>query len=227
MSDQDTKMSELDKAIAAAKARKAQKATGAPATATGSTEKVTKKNDAEKAQKLAERKAAQERRATERAEKRAAALLLREASRKPAHMSKVEKAAAKLPGLTPEADLVFNDIITNFGRAQVAALAAHLEFFNRKSATERALAQKLEVGSVVRIVSGDPRYVGKTGVVSRAQRIRCYVEVDGLDKPCYLFTSDVEVIQSASDIEVDAPIGDQPIESKDAPVLEATGTDPS
>jgi hypothetical protein len=36
--------------------------------------------------------------------------------------------------------------------------------------------------------------VGQTGTVSKAQRIRCYVEIPGVNKPVYLFTSDVETI---------------------------------
>ena len=76
-------------------------------------------------------------------------------------------------------------------------LALHLQHFNRVKATERALGQRVVQGTSVRIVAGDPRFIGLSGTVVKAQRIRCYVEVPGIKKPVYLFTSDVEV-QSTS-----------------------------
>jgi len=65
-------------------------------------------------------------------------------------------------------------------------------------ATQRALSQKVAAGDEVRILGGDPRYVGMTGTVSKAQRIRCYVTVGGVNKPIYLFTSDVQVLEGES-----------------------------
>ena len=37
-----------------------------------------------------------------------------------------------------------------------------------------------------------------TGVVFKAQRIRCYVTLEGVSKPVYLFTSDVSPVAAES-----------------------------
>ncbi len=206
----------IDKAIAAAKARQAAKAgmkgstpeagkgKGSKAPKEPKAPKTPKVTDEEKAAKKAtrdaERLAKKAVRDAARSEKKAAKEL--ERASKKAHMSKVDKAAGKLPSLYAEAQEAFDNITCNFGAGQIAAIAAHLTHFNRAKATERALSQKLAEGDVVRIVSGDTRYIGQVGNVTKAQRIRCFVELEGVNKPVYLFTSDVEVIESASDAPV-------------------------
>lgn len=192
MTTKSTDVAQIDSELAAAKSKAKSKPADAPSgtkrprlTAEEKAARETSR-EAEKASKKAERDAA---RATKKAE--------RDASRKPAHMSKVDKAASKLPGLNDEAQELFTNVTANFGREQLAALAAHLNHFNRTKATERALSQKVSVGDQVRIVSGDARFIGMTGEVAKAQRIRCYVTVAGAKKPVYLFTSDVEVVKAA------------------------------
>lgn len=152
-----------------------------------------------------EKKVRDEQRAVERAAAkanrdsvRAAKKLEKESARKPAHMSKVSKAAERLPELSPTALELFTDATANLDASTIAALAAHLQHFNRTKATERALNQKVGEGDTVKVVSGDPRFIGKTGTVTKAQRIRCYVNVDETKKPIYLFTSDVEVVTVAA-----------------------------
>lgn len=197
-------MNAIDKAIAAAKARKAMKEGKAPPASDSSPTFVTATEvrpgrkmaatASETAAKLKERETERNARKAERDAARAlkqaerAAVL---AGRTP-HMGKVEKAAAKLPSLGETAQHFMNDITANCSAADVAALAAHLQHFNRVSATSRALSQKLEVGMTVRIVSGDARYLGRVGVLDRVQRIRCFVTLEGVNKDVYLFTSDVE-----------------------------------
>jgi len=112
-------------------------------------------------------------------------------------MKKVTKAAEKLGTLNDAAQLIFSDATSNLAASQVAILALHLQHFNRVKATERALNQKIEAGQTVQIVGGDPRFIGKTGTVTKAQRIRCYVTVEGSSKPIYLFTSDVQPATAA------------------------------
>ena len=203
----------VDAALKAALARKAAKAAGGAKTAAPSAKpaKAAKATDAEreakKAQIEADRKARKEAKEAERAEK----LALAQANRKPAHMSKVEKAAERLPRLESTAEHLFTDATANLSRDQVTALALHLQHFNRAQATERALTAKLEVGANVRITGGDPRFIGLTGELSKVQRIRCYCTVPGLDRDVYLFTSDVEVLAAETE------------ESEEAP--EATGTE--
>lgn len=197
--------STIDAAIAAAQARKAAKAAagntgGAVKGAKPPKEKVEKPAkdkaaaDAERAAKQAEILKEREARKAAKAAERSAKLAEKLAARGPAHMSKVQRAAEKLPELTEVAQGVFNDATTNLTGPQLAALASHLAHFNRVRATERALGTKIEAGVKVTIVGGDPRFVGKTGVVAKAQRIRCYVDVPGVNKQVYLFTSDVEAL---------------------------------
>lgn len=187
----------IDAAINAAKQRTKKDKPAATAT-DGTTTKATRprlsaedkaKRDADREQDKAARKA-------KRDEARAAKQAEKAAGRKPAHMSKVDKAAAKLPALSADAQALFNELTVSLPASAISALAAHLTHFNRVKATERALGQKVEAGSKVRIVGGDPRFIGLEGTVSKAQRIRCYVEVANVKRPVYLFTSDVEVIEN-------------------------------
>ena len=208
-------ISAIDQAINAAKARKAIKAgstdeSGEPTSKPAKAPKAPKEpkvkaepkrprlSDEEKAAKVAARDAE---RATKKAERdiaRSAKKAAKAAELKTPHMSKVAKAASKLPVLSAASEELFNDITVNYPADQIAALAAHFTHFNRVKATERALNQKISTGDAVRIVGGDARFLGMTGVVTKAQRIRCYVEVANAKKPVYLFTSDVELVAVAA-----------------------------
>lgn len=168
-------------------AEKAEKdAAKALAKAAKEAERIAKKQQLEA--ERAERKA-------KKTEEKAAKVAAKGSTKKPAHMVKLEKAASKLPALTEAAEKEFNFAVANLTAADVAALALHLQHHNRVAATERALNSKIEQGMRVRIVGGDPRHIGKEGTVEKAQRIRAYIVVDGLDKSIYCFTSDVEVVQ--------------------------------
>lgn len=217
MSEKNDTISAIDKALAAAKARKAARQAGgeiaetptkpskgskSPSKASGTKPaKEVADKEAARAAREKEREAAKAKRDAEREAKKAE----KAAAKKPAHMSKVDKAAEKLPALSENASSVFNDAVANLPAAQVAALALHLQHFNRVKATERAMTAKIEEGLEVEIIGGDPRFIGKVGTVVKAGRLRCHVEVEGLDKNVYCFTSDV------------APVA--------AEEVEATGTD--
>lgn len=196
----DTKLSAIDKALAAAKARKAaRQASEPPAAEAPAKEPKAKKEtqpDFAKAQRTEALKAARDAAKAVRDAERQKRREEKAASVKgPVHMKKIARAAEKLPSLESEAaQRIFNEITTNFSAAMVSAIALHLQHFNRTKATERALGQRVAAGTNVRIVGGDPRYIGMSGVVDRAQRIRCYVNVPGFKRPVYLFTSDVEVV---------------------------------
>ena len=196
----NTKLSAIDKALAAAQARKAAKE-GLSVSEGSDPPKKPKPSAEDKASareaKKQERSARQAQLKTDREARKAAKANDRQAG-KPAHMKKVERAAGKLPVLNDQMQLTFNEVTTNFSAEQITALALHLQHFNRVKATERALSQKLESGMQVRIIGGDPKYVGMTGTTSTIRRIRCFVEVPGVKKPVYLFTSDVEVIASVA-----------------------------
>lgn len=211
-------ISAIDRAIAAAQARKAAKA------AAGLTENVTSPSSGDsltmgedhpvlkrperlsseaRVAKNAAREKQREVQKAERAAARAARRAEKEASKtgRAPHMSKVEKAAAALPTLSDAAQLTFNEVTANFTAAEITAIAAHLQHFNRVKATERALQRSVGEGDTVVIIGGNPKYVGMRGTVSKAQRIRCYVELPGVAKPVYLFTSDVE-LQSSEQLSV-------------------------
>jgi hypothetical protein len=121
-------------------------------------------------------------------------------------MKKIETAASKLPTINTATQRLFDEITTNLSAEQVTALALHLQHFTRTKATERALCQRVVAGAKVRIVGGDPRFIGKFGTVDRAQRIRCYVNVSDAKRPVYLFTSDVEVLQIQEPLTEASPI---------------------
>lgn len=197
----ETKLSAIDRALAAAKARKAMKdadteTADPPAAKEPKAKKSTEPTFAKQQKKealAAARQAAKAIRDAER-QKRRDIKLAEKTSSKPAHMKKVEKAAGALPRLSGDPVRIFEEVTSNFGRDQIAALALHLQHFNRVRATERALNQRLEAGTAVRITGGDPKYIGMSGTINKAQRIRCYVDVPGVKKPVYLFTSDVEQV---------------------------------
>jgi len=208
------KMTAIEKALAAARAKKAQREAAAveveehdDGTVVTLNEKV-KKTKPVKEPKAAKEKptdeakaAAAAKREEERAEAKAkrdeeraakkAQKLAEAAAKKSAHMSKVDRAAAKLPALGAEAQTALGDVTSNLSLEQLTALALHIQLHVRRRSTEAAPTAKLEVGQTVRIVtSADPKYIGMTGTVTKAARLRCFVDV-GTKKPAYLFVSDV------------------------------------
>jgi flagellar biosynthesis GTPase FlhF len=168
----------IETALAAAKARKAKSKGARPTPVT-----------------IEERAAAKAARDAARAERQAAKAKAT-AARKPAHLAKVEKALAGLPNLTEDVSGIYNSLVSAQPADQLLALAAHLQQHVRLQRTLQATAASARpvAGNKVRIVSGDHRFVGLVGTVDRAQRIRCYVTLEGRSKPLYLFTSDVEVV---------------------------------
>ena len=197
----EVNMTKIDAALNAAKARKGKRAAGAENTDAATPEapkaKRARLTDAERASRLASKEADRASRKAARQAARDERRAQKAASKPAAHLAKVAKAFARLPSLNDTAQETFDSITTNFSREQVNAIAQHLIHFNRVQATRRALEQRVEAGARVRVTGGDSRYVGQEGTVSKAQRIRCYVELANAKKPVYLFTSDVEVIEAA------------------------------
>ena len=232
----ETKLSAIEKALAAAKARKAAKEAAGLTEETPApkakkepkpkAEKPTKPTKAPKAAKepkaktvdptkeaakaerlaakaakmaeleaqRAERKAAREAKKAEREATRAAA----KSTPGSAHMKKVEKARAKLLPLSSEAELLYTEIIGNFGGPMVAAIAEHLKLHVRMSATKRATeGAALPVGTTVRIIGGEAKYLNKVGTVVKSQKLRSFVKVDGVRKDVYVFTADLKVVDEA------------------------------
>jgi len=173
----ETTLDVIATAVAAAKARKAAKGSGTPA--------------ASAEERAAAKATRDEARAARKAERERAA-----ATRKPPHLKKVEKALAGLPNLSEDLSQIYNSLVQVQTHDQLLALAGHLQQHVRLQRTLRATtsASRPTPGARVKIIGGDHRHVGREGTVTAAQRIRCYVQVDGRDKPVYLFTSDVEVL---------------------------------
>lgn len=141
----------------------------------------------------------------------------------PAHMSKIEKVAAGLPSMSKDVQVLYA-AATNMSTADIVSLIAHLDIARRKRGVQQAAtlhaqgrenpSRELKVGMRVKVVSSqNPRFVGAEGTVSKVQRIRCYVELDGREysekedgkgikfKGDYFFTSDViPVSASAQDL---------------------------
>lgn len=195
----DNKTNMIDRALAQAKARRAAREAaetadgGAPVGEAGVDARPAISKSEDKARRAAAREAAKEARELERAARRAARAATT-ASKKPAHMTKVERAASRLPALVSEAQEAVERITSNFGADQITAVALHLQHHNRVAATKQALTVQVATGDQVTIVGGDPRFVGRTGTVAKTQRIRCFVSVPGVNKPVYCFTSDVKKV---------------------------------
>ena len=198
--EQQTNISAIDKALAAAKARRAAKeAAGALEPSASEARGTAASAPAFAAQQKKEALALA--RETARAAREAAREAKR-SSRAPkgeTHMKKVKRAEERLPSLSEAAQALFNQSTVSLPAAELSALALHIQHYNRARATERAVSAEVKVGTQVRIIGGDPRFVGKTGPITKVQRIRCFVEIPGREKPVYLFTSDVELIEPAAE----------------------------
>jgi hypothetical protein len=221
-------LSAIDRALAAAKSRRAQKegtavvddttaadqsddanSDGAPKvkavekTVLTAEQREEKKlqREAEKHVKMVALEAQCVARKADKAEKRASKKKTSGSASGPVHMKKIATAAAKLPQLNSDAQLAFNDLTTNFSGAQLTTLALHLAHHNRTVSTQRASTVQLKVGQSVCIAGGDHRFIGKVGVISKVQRIRCYVNIPGMEKPHYCFTSDVTRVVEAEPTE--------------------------
>lgn len=204
MTTTNTDMSAIDQAIKAAQARKAKK------DSTQSSDSETIANEASKAERKVAREVEKHKRDEERAAKKAAKqskeIVKKEMKKNPrAHLAKLDKAAASLPKIESERlSDTFASLQSQFDSSELSLLAVHLQHYVRSIATINATNTKVEVGTKVKIVSGDPRYVGQEGIVNKAQRIRCYVELAS-GKVAYCFTSDVvpletdEVVQDESE----------------------------
>ena len=212
-------VSAIDAAIAAVQGKQMNKnkETGVtasdvrPATAkVRLTKEERAERDVEREQEKAERKATRE---AARAEK----LRLKEEQKKPAHMTKVEKARARLTEMDEDTSLMLDELVSNMSLNQLDILNQHLALHVRAERTATAVDQTLSVGQAVRIVGGDPRFIGSVGTVIKAQRIRCYVSIPGYDRDIYLFISDVEALA-----EDEVEILDAEVETDETELVAAT-----
>jgi hypothetical protein len=198
MNKNNVNISAIDRALAAAKARKAVKDSIDPAAMPRKAEKSEDKPDAaakaaakaekeaQKAAKKAERDAAREARKAAKADKD---------NKKPAHMKKVERALSKLPSLNESTQLIFNEATCNLSAQQLDALAHHILHHNRTMATINAMkTEPLRIGDTVRITGGDPKFVGMVGTIVKSRQLRAKIQVPGMEKLVYIFTGQAETV---------------------------------
>lgn len=185
----------IDKAINEAKARKAAKVRPV----VDDVEKAAKKAEREKerAEAKAKRDAERENKKAEKASKKAMGgeQSAKKRAEKIPHLAKIKRAEELLPTLSEDLAVQFNEFVSLNKIPDVLAFAAHLTHFVRLQQTLKASTDDIVIteNSKVRIIAGDPKYIGQEGIVASMKRIRCYVELaDG--KQVYCFTSDVEPI---------------------------------
>ena len=211
-------LSAIDRALAAAKARKAAKEAAGlepevtvahkakkdpapkikvekvvdPALAAARAAKVVARVEA-RGSKLAQFEAARaERRVAREVKSLARAATL--AVVIPAHLKKVERAKAKLPQLNEKMQALVDNIVSSFSLHQLDAMVMHMQLHARAEKTR--LASKggaLPIGASVTIFGGDPRYIGKAGIVVTSRKLRATVAVEGAKKPVYIYTSEAKV----------------------------------
>lgn len=197
-------ISAIDRALAAAKARKAakeefsdaapmprkvEKTMAKPDAAEKAAVKALK--DAQKANKKAERDAERTRRKMEKSTV--------QADKKPAHMKKVERALSKLPKLNEATQLIFNEATCNISGQQLDALAQNILHHNRMMSTVNAMkCNMLRIGDMVRITGGEPKFIGMVGTVVKSRQLRAKIQVEGVEKLVYIFTGQAELLELAA-----------------------------
>lgn len=197
--DNTNKLSAIELALAAAKARKAAKEQSGSSTDTNPEDRATIKAqiEADRAARKARREAAENTSSTTREEKAAAkaakkaAKAAEAANGRPTHMKKVERAKSKLaPMCTAAADLL-TTAKRDLAPIQLEVLAQHLIVAAREQRTLGAHnASILPVGTSVQITAGDPRFIGARGTVVKSHKLRLLVAVEGLSKPIYIYAGE-------------------------------------
>jgi hypothetical protein len=60
----------------------------------------------------------------------------------------------------------------------------------------------IEPGDTVEYVGANAVYLGQRGTVTRAARIRCYVDFNDGERPFYCFLSEVKLVEAEAEEEV-------------------------
>jgi hypothetical protein len=176
----------------------------------------------QKAERDAQREQDRAARAAERAEKKASREA-EKAHKNPAHMVKVEKAAARLQPLTEKAQSVLSQLFEELDNDDtlISSFVDHVQLRLRARATERSAGANLQPGQVVRITKGsDKRWIGQLATVTKAQRIRCYVRPFNANRDVYLFVADVEPVSEA---QLAAPVSESAEETNNVVSINFAG----
>ena len=213
----NSKLSAIDRALAAAKARKAaREATeGDNNDVTVGhksivlTSEVREKSiersaaraqiNADKESKATAQKEAKAAAKAEKAAKKAAKLAAAEEGKKVTHLKKVERARERLPKLDAKSELAFNELTGSLSAFQLHVLSQHLQLHNRTMVTLRSTAGKPHaVGATVRIVGGEPKFIGMIGKVVHSHKLRAKVDVPGQKKLVYIYSADAEPYEESA-----------------------------
>lgn len=202
------KLSAIDRALAAAKARKAARdaeegsktetvvAVKQPLSLSPEVQDAVQAR-AHKADKTNEQKEAKAAAKAEKAAKKAAKLAADDEAKKITHLKKVERAKSKLPKLDSQTELSFNELTSTLSAYQLHVLSQYLQIHNRAMATIRSNASKPHpVGSTVKIVGGEPKFIGMIGKVIHSHKLRAKVEVPGQKKLVYIYSADAEQFEA-------------------------------
>lgn len=200
----------VDDLIARAKQRSVTLAEKSPEAAKKLNEASEKTKEAEK-QRAEARRLRDEARATRKTErdaesaKRAEArknkkdeVARKRAERDAQRLEKSEQKTKKAQNLSPAAAAALESV-KGLSLSELTALHAALGRLSKERSVAEAgtITDKPEAGDTVEVISGD--YAGKTGVVTKAQRVRCFVKLDGVTtvsggaKEAYLYLSQVKV----------------------------------
>lgn len=227
VSNSENQMTAIERALAAAKARKAAKGEGsdgqkgaqthpaAPAArkSAGNKELTDVQRAAAAAQRETERAAraaakaaaveaaaaAKAAAAAEREAKKAAAAA-EKSNKTPAHMKKVERARSKCPPMADATSRIYDDAASSLSALQMEALAAHLVVQARAMRTAAAAATSpIALGTTVSITGGDPKFIGAVGKVVSSNKLRLKVAVDGVKSPVYIYVGEAAPVVAPVD----------------------------
>lgn len=199
---------DIDAAINEAKAKRAESGKDSDDSQSITRPKRQRLSPIEREARNSQRSEAQVLKRLARVAKREEKARMRAETKSVPHMKKVERALASLPALTQDAEQVLNQVTTGVDAMrveEVQTLALHLLHFIRAESVKRAAQTPVTEGTRVVIVSSsNPKFVNRQGVVTAAQRIRCYVQVEGFEKPVYCYTSDVRPVSDVAQVDEEA-----------------------
>lgn len=154
----------------------------------------------------AERKALRDQERSERATKRAERKQKSDEKKAAREKAKADKQASRAKKSAPlsEAAQAVLESAKQLPAGDVSALSQALTKLSkeRSVAEAGAISDRPEEGDLVEVVSG--QFAGKKGTVTRAQRVRCFVQMpevlgaDGQPKTAYLYLSEVKVLPESA-----------------------------
>lgn len=221
----------LDRALEMARANKNNGRTSAPAAPPAPTVTMTPEDREAARKKIEEDRKRREQMLKEAADKkRAEAAQAKEAkaaakaakATKDEDSKKIQAAREKAGSLDDVTEAARQLILRDLSTEQVLSLIEHLVVDTRVQRTARAhAAKRVEAGTKVKIIAGDPHLVGKEGLQTSNHAVRCHVVVDG--KEHYIYQGETQPLEEAETAAVTEDVPVEPVETEgDNPVVEAT-----